>query len=86
MPVYDYRCPSCGQSFEVTRPRSEAGDPAMCPHDGTQGERVWGSVGFITGKTDSSSSDFGGMDDVGGMGGMGDMGHGHSHGPGSHAH
>ncbi|GAB1643247.1 FmdB family zinc ribbon protein [Krasilnikovia sp. MM14-A1259] len=31
MPRYDYRCRSCGDTFEVTRPMSEASAPAACP-------------------------------------------------------
>jgi putative FmdB family regulatory protein len=87
MPVYDYRCPKCGEEFEVNRPRSEAGNPALCPKDGAVGVRLFTSVGILRGAGDTSSSgdDFG----LGGMGGMGgDFGqdHGHSHGPGSHTH
>jgi putative FmdB family regulatory protein len=37
MPHYDYRCRSCGATFEMTRPMSESGDPCVCPqgHDDT---------------------------------------------------
>jgi putative FmdB family regulatory protein len=37
MPRYDYRCRACGDTFEVSRPMSAAGDPASCPagHDDT---------------------------------------------------
>ena len=83
MPIYDFRCPKCGRSFEVSRPRSEAGNPALCPTDGTAGERVWSSVGILTGKDESPGSSDDGFGD---LGGLGDMGHGHSHGPGSHTH
>ncbi|NKY51355.1 FmdB family zinc ribbon protein [Nocardia vermiculata] len=31
MPIYAYRCRECTESFEVSRPMSEAGDPATCP-------------------------------------------------------
>ncbi|MCE7081339.1 zinc ribbon domain-containing protein [Streptomyces sp. ST2-7A] len=31
MPRYEYRCRSCGDRFEVSRPMSEAGAPASCP-------------------------------------------------------
>jgi putative FmdB family regulatory protein len=35
MPRYDYRCRSCGATFELRRPMSQANAPAMCPagHD-----------------------------------------------------
>ncbi|POM27736.1 Zinc ribbon domain protein [Actinomadura rubteroloni] len=37
MPRYDFRCRSCGATFEVSRPMTEASDPAPCPdgHDDT---------------------------------------------------
>ena len=31
MPIYEYRCPSCGTDFELTRPISQSSDPAPCP-------------------------------------------------------
>ncbi|MEV5975912.1 zinc ribbon domain-containing protein [Streptomyces sp. NPDC052114] len=31
MPRYEYRCRSCGDTFELSRPMSESGDPAVCP-------------------------------------------------------
>ncbi|MEV5408521.1 zinc ribbon domain-containing protein [Thermopolyspora sp. NPDC052614] len=37
MPRYDYRCRACGSTFELSRPMSASGDPAVCPegHDDT---------------------------------------------------
>jgi len=37
MPRYDFRCRSCGATFELSRPMSASGDPAVCPegHDDT---------------------------------------------------
>ncbi|WP_461022573.1 FmdB family zinc ribbon protein [Thalassiella azotivora] len=37
MPRYDFRCRSCGETFEVSRPMSASSDPAPCPagHDDT---------------------------------------------------
>jgi putative FmdB family regulatory protein len=37
MPRYDYRCRSCGSTFELNRPMAEANAPASCPagHDDT---------------------------------------------------
>ncbi|WHM41402.1 zinc ribbon domain-containing protein [Streptomyces sp. BPTC-684] len=31
MPRYDYRCRSCGDTFELSRPMSESAAPATCP-------------------------------------------------------
>lgn len=35
MPRYEYRCRACGDTFELSRPMSEASAPATCPagHD-----------------------------------------------------
>ncbi|MGW4648007.1 FmdB family zinc ribbon protein [Kitasatospora sp. NPDC004289] len=31
MPRYDFRCRSCGDTFELSRPMAQASDPAVCP-------------------------------------------------------
>jgi len=31
MPRYEFRCRTCGDTFEVDRPMHAAGDPADCP-------------------------------------------------------
>ncbi|MET9296715.1 zinc ribbon domain-containing protein [Streptomyces sp. NPDC003077] len=35
MPRYEYRCRSCGSTFELNRPMAQSSDPATCP-DGHQ--------------------------------------------------
>ena len=37
MPRYEYRCRTCGDTFEVSRPMAESAAPADCPagHDDT---------------------------------------------------
>ncbi|MGW7258445.1 FmdB family zinc ribbon protein [Streptomyces sp. NPDC054834] len=37
MPRYEYRCRSCGATFELTRPMAQSSAPATCPagHDDT---------------------------------------------------
>jgi putative FmdB family regulatory protein len=37
VPRYEYRCRACGETFEQSRPMSQASDPAACPqgHDDT---------------------------------------------------
>lgn len=37
MPSYNFRCRTCGDTFEVTRPMAASADPANCPsgHDDT---------------------------------------------------
>lgn len=36
MPLYEFKCKECDDTFEVRRPMSQASDPATCPqgHDG----------------------------------------------------
>ncbi|MFD4555896.1 zinc ribbon domain-containing protein [Streptomyces sp. NPDC058469] len=31
MPRYEYRCRTCGDTFELSRPMSESSAPAACP-------------------------------------------------------
>ncbi|HCA88344.1 MAG TPA: FmdB family transcriptional regulator [Streptomyces sp.] len=31
MPRYEYRCRSCGDTFELHRPMAESAAPAVCP-------------------------------------------------------
>ncbi|WP_406140236.1 zinc ribbon domain-containing protein [Streptomyces sp. NBC_01089] len=31
MPRYEYRCRSCGDTFEISRPMAESSAPATCP-------------------------------------------------------
>ncbi|MFD8944321.1 FmdB family zinc ribbon protein [Streptomyces californicus] len=37
MPRYEFRCRTCGDTFEVSRPMARSSDPASCPagHDDT---------------------------------------------------
>ncbi|MFE9018539.1 zinc ribbon domain-containing protein [Streptomyces sp. NPDC007808] len=37
MPRYEYRCRSCGDTFELNRPMAQSSAPAVCPagHDDT---------------------------------------------------
>ncbi|MCH0565263.1 MULTISPECIES: zinc ribbon domain-containing protein [unclassified Streptomyces] len=37
MPRYEYRCRTCGDTFEMNRPMAESSAPASCPagHDDT---------------------------------------------------
>ena len=48
MPLYEFRCKTCDDSFELRRPMSEAGDPATCPQGHPNAVRllsVFASVG-----------------------------------------
>lgn len=81
MPKYDFRCSRCGLVFEVSRPFSQATEPAACPDDGAAAERVFTMpMTFIKGDPNSPPSE---APSAGPS--LGD-GHGHSHGPGGHTH
>jgi putative FmdB family regulatory protein len=51
MARYDFRCTKCGQAFEVSRPMSQASNPAFCPVDGAESERIL-SMPMTFSKTD----------------------------------
>ena len=74
MPRYGFRCTQCGIEFEVSRPMSQAGDPASCPHDGAAGTRI-----FHVPTTISSGGSSAPTPPSGG-------GHGHDHAPGAGGH
>lgn len=40
MPLYEYRCATCGERFELLRPMSRSTEPATCPAGHRRGERV----------------------------------------------
>ena len=40
MPMYEYRCPSCRNVFELLRPMARASEPAACPRGHTGAERI----------------------------------------------
>jgi putative FmdB family regulatory protein len=41
MALYAFRCPACGQEFEVSRKMSDSGNEATCPLDGTVSVRIF---------------------------------------------
>lgn len=85
MPIYDFRCSDCGMEFEVSRSRGDAGNPAYCPLDGKEAQRIFSSMGFVV----KGQAQFSPMPTPpGGAAGHshGPFGHGHSHGPGTHTH
>ena len=50
MPLYDFRCPTCDERFEVRRPISESDQPVSCPQGHEGAVRVittWGTGGAI---------------------------------------
>ncbi|MGW3461970.1 FmdB family zinc ribbon protein, partial [Streptomyces olivaceoviridis] len=47
MPRYEYRCRTCGDTFELNRPMAQSAAPASCPagHDDTVKLQSTGAVG-----------------------------------------
>jgi len=57
VPVYEYRCRTCGNDFEVRRPMAESSAPATCPDGHTDGLRrmsVVASIGSAAGSAPSA--------------------------------
>ncbi|HEY6739619.1 MAG TPA: zinc ribbon domain-containing protein [Actinopolymorphaceae bacterium] len=46
MPRYDFRCRTCGETFEVTRSMSDADGPARCPSGHTDTSKLLSVVAF----------------------------------------
>ena len=48
MPLYEFRCRTCDETFDVRRPMSQASEPASCPQGHDDAVRllsVFASVG-----------------------------------------
>ncbi|MEU2631104.1 zinc ribbon domain-containing protein, partial [Kitasatospora sp. NPDC007106] len=44
MPRYDFRCRSCGATFELRRTMAQANDPAVCPEGHTDTVKLLSTV------------------------------------------
>ncbi|RFU86228.1 zinc ribbon domain-containing protein [Streptomyces triticagri] len=44
MPRYEFRCRSCGDTFEVSRPMSQSSAPADCPSGHTDTVKLLSTV------------------------------------------
>ena len=71
MPIYEYRCESCGKRSSALLPSYSSPDPA-CPHCGKPELKRLVSTFATTRSGDDGGDDFGGDDDYGG--GADDMG------------
>ena len=47
MPIYEFRCGSCGRKVEELRPLGTANEPMRCPDCGAAMERVFSVPGGI---------------------------------------
>ncbi|MGK4583450.1 FmdB family zinc ribbon protein [Kitasatospora sp. HPMI-4] len=64
MPRYDFRCRSCGATFELRRAMAQANDPAVCPEGHTDTVKLLSTVA-VTGGAAAAAS----MPSAGGGGG-----------------
>ncbi|WP_117000694.1 FmdB family zinc ribbon protein [Desertimonas flava] len=48
MALYEYRCRTCDERFEVRRPMAEANDPAPCPRGHTRTVRLLSSFASVS--------------------------------------
>ncbi|MFJ1702024.1 zinc ribbon domain-containing protein [Kitasatospora sp. NPDC088346] len=55
MPRYDFRCRSCGATFELRRTMAQANDPAVCPEGHTDTTKLLSTVA-VTGGAASSGA------------------------------
>jgi putative FmdB family regulatory protein len=58
MPLYEYRCRDCDDTFELRRPMAAANDPAACPDGHTNTVRLL-SVFASVGAASTSASEAG---------------------------
>ncbi|MFD7903053.1 zinc ribbon domain-containing protein [Kitasatospora sp. NPDC059722] len=54
MPRYDFRCRSCGATFELRRTMAQANDPAVCPQGHEDTVKLLSAVA-VTGGAGSSA-------------------------------
>jgi putative FmdB family regulatory protein len=55
VPLYDFRCPTCDERFELRRSMAEADEPASCP-SGHAGAKRLLAVFASTGRSGGTSS------------------------------
>jgi putative FmdB family regulatory protein len=56
MPLYEFRCRTCDDTFEVRRPMSQASDPATCPQGHDDAVRLLSVFANVGGGTTPSAS------------------------------
>jgi putative FmdB family regulatory protein len=84
MPLYDFRCKNCGLEFEVSRPLARATDPAFCPMDSSEADRVFTMPGTFIRNNPGDSVPKPPTTPQGG--GWSHFGHSHGAGAGGHSH
>ena len=48
MALYEYKCPDCGERFDMVRSMSAADEPANCPECETESRRMISNFALIT--------------------------------------
>ena len=66
MPRYDYRCATCGSTFELNRPMSQANAPTMCPNGIDHEVRKLMSMVAVTGAASGGAAPAAGQGGGGG--------------------
>ena len=56
MPIYEYQCPSCGETFDKLMRFSEADKVPVCPHCGAKETQKKITAGAMIGASSSGSS------------------------------
>ncbi len=82
MPNYDFRCDSCTAEFEVSRPLSQAREPADCPACGARARRVFSPLA-VNGLAEQPGP---AKRLKAGAGGWSHAGHSHGAGASGHSH
>jgi putative FmdB family regulatory protein len=57
VPVYEFRCRTCGDTFTEQRPMIASGDPAACPSGHGDTVRLLGLAGALVGGRSRSGSE-----------------------------
>ncbi|MGW2251997.1 FmdB family zinc ribbon protein [Kitasatospora sp. NPDC001660] len=60
MPRYDFRCRSCGATFELRRTMAQANDPAVCPQGHEDTVKLLSTVAVTGGSSAPRSAPTGG--------------------------
>ena len=55
MPLYEYKCPACGNQFDLLRRMSQADEPVTCPSCNNGAQRVLSVFASFTRESDGST-------------------------------
>lgn len=56
MPRYDFRCRSCGATFELRRAMAQANDPAVCPEGHSDTVKLLSTVAVTGGASAAAAA------------------------------